>query len=100
MHAIPSHPVEDAKLAYRWGDISLRGLAGFAVDVPGQQIDYEIIKNRFKVVIIEKTSDVYVVDDSYNDEGRRYAEIYNREMLTILGCRLDNQMDKCSNFAK
>jgi hypothetical protein len=93
------NPEKDAAQAMMDGDLSLRGVNRFATVVPGISGDYSILHTKYKINVIENTSDVIVNDPkSYNNMAERYAFAYNRYVFSKLGCDPKNPMDKCKNY--
>jgi hypothetical protein len=92
-------PEEDASQAIAQGDLSLRGVIRFVVFVPGIDADYESLRAKYRIKIIEGTSGVIVNDPtSYDARAERYAFAYNRYIFGQLGCNFERPMDRCKNY--
>lgn len=93
------NPEEDASQAIAHGDPSLRGMTRFAVFVPGIDGDYELLRTKYRIKIIEGTAGV-IIDDptSYEAKAERYAFAYNRHIFSRLGCDFKRPMDRCKNY--
>jgi hypothetical protein len=93
------HPEDDAERALLAGDRSLRGVNRFTTIVPGISADYSKLQTKYKIIVIENTSDVIVNDPkSYNNMAERYALSYNRHLFDRLGCDYRSPSDKCTNY--
>ena len=91
------NPESDAANALAAGDSSLIGIPRFAVEVAGVDGDYEILRHRYEIRIIEGTSDV--IDerpDSFDMKIEQYGTRYNRFILKALGCNFQMPMEPCS----
>ena len=93
------NPEDDAERALLAGDRSLRGVNRFTTVVPGISADYSKLQTKYKIILIENTSDVIVNNpNSYNNMAERYAFSYNRHLFDRLGCDYRSPLDKCSNY--
>lgn len=93
------HPEEDAQRAAAAGDLSLRGVNRFAIVVPGISGDYMKLRTKYKIIVIENTSDVIDNDPkSYNNLAERYAFFYNRYIFDRIGCDRKFPEEKCTNY--
>ncbi len=91
-------PLQDAEMAIASQDYHLVGVQRFVVVVPGINADYEVLRMRFRIVVIEGTSDIIIENDpqSFNEQAERYAEKYNRRIFAELGCDVQKPMTPCS----
>lgn len=94
-----AHPERDASTAIAKGDLSLRGVYGFAPFVPGIEGDYEILRKKYRIVLIPGTSDMKVADPkAFNNVARNYALRYNKQVFSELGCNAAAPMEKCTRY--
>lgn len=93
------YPERDAERAMLAGDRSLRGVNRFTTIVPGISADYLKLQEKYKIVVIENTSDV-IVDNpgSYNNRAERYAFSYNGYVFDRLGCDHKFPFEACTNY--
>jgi hypothetical protein len=94
-----NNPERDANMAMASADFSLRGVYGFTAVVPGIQGDYLMLRTKFRIIMIENTSDI--IDDdpqSYNNLAERYASTYNRFVFSRLGCDPEHPLAKCKSY--
>lgn len=77
------------------GDLSLLGVWGYVALVPGINGDYELLRHKYEIRIIEGTSDV--VDD-FSKSAEKYATTYNRYVFNRLGCDIERPMERCKNY--
>ncbi|HEY6517312.1 MAG TPA: hypothetical protein VIY50_14310 [Steroidobacteraceae bacterium] len=86
----------DADAAIKRADYHLVGIHRFAVVVPGVNADYELLRTKFDILVIQGTSDVIEEQpDSFNKRAEIYAIAYNKRMFAALGCNLVKPMDPC-----
>jgi hypothetical protein len=91
------NPERDAARALEVRDRSLLGVTRFAIFVPGVDGDYELLRTKYIIKIIPRTSDVNV-GGSYNKIAEQYALTYNRHILKKLGCSSKKPMNKCTAY--
>ncbi|MBR1132841.1 hypothetical protein [Bradyrhizobium iriomotense] len=99
---IPRHigdPEMDLAEAIAAGDLSLRGIFGYTVDVPGIRGDAATLSKKFEIRVIEGTSDSVDLNPfAYGNRARRYASSYNKLLFKRLGCDPELPMEKCSDY--
>jgi len=95
-----AHPEKDAEAALAKRDFSLLGVNRFTVLIPGVDAPYENLRKKFKIKVIEGTSDIIIKNDvnGYDAQAEKYAEKYNKRMLDGLGCDPHHPNEKCSNY--
>jgi hypothetical protein len=93
-------PENDALSALERRDYSLLGVYRFSIYVPGVGSDYGTLITKFKIRMIQGTSDIIIENDgnSFNKRAEAYASSYNRAILAKLGCDINNPMLPCSNY--
>jgi hypothetical protein len=97
-----AYPERDASHAIAHGDLSLRGVLGFAIFVPGIQGDYEVLRKKYQIEVIAGTSDTFVSGNptSFGNQARSYASRYNSQIFLELGCKTTAPMDKCARYPR
>jgi hypothetical protein len=94
-----AEPEQDAQKAAAAGDFFLRGTYGFTVDIPGIRGDVYVLRDKYRITVIEGTEHIVCVDpDSYNNVAARYAFQFNRRMFQLRGCDPDKPMEPCRNY--
>ncbi|HEY5047657.1 MAG TPA: hypothetical protein VII49_06545 [Rhizomicrobium sp.] len=96
------NPERDAMRAIRNRDFSLLGVNGFAVDVPGINADYEILREEYRIRLIAGTSDMAAGarGAAFNSAAKHYASKYNRFMFKVMGCNEITPMGKCASYRR
>jgi hypothetical protein len=93
-------PENDALSALERHDYSSLGVYRFSMYVLGVGSDYGGLIAKFKIRMIQGTSDITIENDgnSFNKRAEAYASAYNRTILTKLGCDIDNPILPCSHY--
>lgn len=79
----------DAAAALRAGDTRLIGIRGYAITIPGVQLDRDDVETRFGLKAINESGDV-VAGEPHTfliEQATRYAEIYNTAKVADLTAR-------------
>ena len=94
-----SAPQQDAARAIGAGDLSLRAVNRYTTVVPGISGDYTTLISKFKITVIEGTSDVLTNEPGdYNRAAPRYAARYNGYLFGRFGCDVEHPMAPCSHY--
>ena len=95
-----ANPQGEASRAVAKGDFSLKAINRFTVVVPGVDADYELLRTKFRISVIQGTSDVIVKNDpnSFNNRAEAYAIKYNRYLFAQLGCNPAKPLEPCEKY--
>ena len=92
-------PEQDAEKAAKGENFSLSAIYGYAPIVAGITGDYEILRRKFRITMIEGTEHAVCEDpNSYNNIAKRYAVRFNPHMFHTLGCNPAKPMETCKNY--
>jgi len=81
-------PVADAKQAFNHGDERLVGFSSISIVIPGvsgDQVYLAKVKAKFGLRFLNGT----------NSDSEAYGATYNRTLLSLKGCQVDDPMARC-----
>ncbi len=88
-------PESDAIAAFGRKDYSLRGINRFTVVVPGVSGQYVELRAKYRIVVMDGTSDEIVKPggQDFNSRAEKYSELYNIKMFQLMKCDRTRPME-------